>query len=120
MSNVAPVWPGPRLLVPMACDVLLFGKPDQQSSGYWGNTQTNYQNLYMGADAGPLPFSTASRPSPGAHLMWTLPSTLRHGNQSTITGDVDFPLVPNRWLVMRIAYPNDDSAPALTAAIINS
>jgi hypothetical protein len=120
MSNVAPVWPGPRLLVPMACDVLLFGLPDQQSVGNWANTQTNYQNLYMGADAGPLPFSTTNRPAPGAHLMWTLPSTLRHGIQSTTTGEMNFPLAPNRWLVMRIAYPNNASAPTLTAAVINS
>lgn len=119
-SLKSPLWPGPRLIVPMACDVLLFGKPDQASTGLWAGTQTSYLNLYQGSDPGPVPFATASRPAVGAHLMWTLPSTLRHGVQDATSGEVNFPLAPNRWLVMRIAYGADGAVPTISAGVINS
>jgi len=119
-ASVSPVWPGPRLIVPTACDVLLFGKPDHDSTGIWAGTQTNYQNLFQGSEPGPLPFGTSPRPAVGAHLMWTLPNTLRHGVQDADTGEVSFPVVPNRWLVVRIAYGADGAAPALSAGVVNS
>ncbi|VAW74537.1 hypothetical protein MNBD_GAMMA12-225 [hydrothermal vent metagenome] len=118
--TTAPVWPGPRILVPMACDLLLFGTPDNRSAGYWAATQTNYQSLYMGGDPEPLPFNSVPRPAVGAHLMWTLPYRLRHGIQDTSTGSVDFPIAPNRWLIMRLAYPANGGPPSLTASIVNS
>jgi hypothetical protein len=59
-TGKAPVWPGPRLIVPMAVDCLLVGKPDIQG-GNWARTGFNYQNLSLGLgdDAAP-PFTHVS------------------------------------------------------------
>jgi hypothetical protein len=121
MTDTAGVWAGPCLLAPMACDVLLIGQNDEQSASLWASTFTNYYNLYMGADPGPTPFQTADQVLPiGAHLMWTLPSALRHGVQDPNTGVVTFPNAPNRWLVVRIMYPTGGGAPVLSAGVVNS
>ncbi len=37
----------------------------------------------------------------GIYLHWTLPYALRTGAQQNATGVTDYPLVPNRWLVVR-------------------
>jgi hypothetical protein len=50
-------------------------------------------------------------PAIGAHLRWTLPAALRRGVQTpapaggvqTEVGDVTYPPVPNRWLIVRLA-----------------
>ncbi|MFJ6617669.1 hypothetical protein ACIQOW_08865 [Kitasatospora sp. NPDC091335] len=39
----------------------------------------------------------------GVHLHWALPRGPRHGVQDPATGEVDYPLVPNRWLVTRFS-----------------
>ncbi|MFE7403760.1 hypothetical protein [Streptomyces sp. NPDC057557] len=39
----------------------------------------------------------------GIHLQWQLPEALTHGDPDT--GEVTFPLVPNRWLVVRYHGP---------------
>ena len=37
----------------------------------------------------------------GVHLHWVLPAALRHGVHDKVTNSLQFPLVPNRWLVVR-------------------
>src|SRR5579863_1121226 len=37
----------------------------------------------------------------GIHLHWALPAALTHGIQSR-TGEIEFPPVPNRWVVLRV------------------
>ncbi|EGL18271.1 MULTISPECIES: hypothetical protein [unclassified Paenibacillus] len=37
----------------------------------------------------------------GVYVHWTLPDALKHGVQDPVTRRVEFPLVPNRWLVVR-------------------
>jgi len=116
----SPVWPGPSLLVPLTVDVLLMGDPD--ASTKFADTHTNYYNLwkFQTPDAAE-PFSTATPPATGAHLMWSLPFSLRQGEQvqeGDDAGELDFPLVPNRWVVTRIDY--SQSPPALTAWVLQS
>ena len=133
----APVWPGPRLIVPMAVDCLLIGAPDIQGSS-WAQTVMNYQALALGlGDGAPLPFSEvgdADKPQVGAHLAWTLPYALRRGAASDGTGTAGgdragasdeagqprFPPIPNRWLVLRAQYDAAGGAPQLTAWVIVS
>jgi hypothetical protein len=50
--------------------------------------------------------------APGVHLHWQLPAALTHGEQ--VGGDVEFPAVPDRWLLLRVAP--DDSPPEWTRA----
>jgi hypothetical protein len=126
MSNVpsnaifSPVWPGPSLLVPMTVDCLLVGSPDR-TGATWAQTGNNYYNMWFRLlpDTPPplQPKSDADAPLAGAHLMWTLPYALRHGQQQQEgknAGGVDFPTVPNRWLVLRTQYGATGDLPNLT------
>ncbi|MEM6273156.1 MAG: hypothetical protein AAF998_27340 [Bacteroidota bacterium] len=50
-----------------------------------------------------------SRPNVnGVYLHWTLPRALRSGQQNPLTGEAEYPLLPNRWLVLRYSGPTDD------------
>ncbi len=125
MSDGAPVWPGPSLLVPITVDCLLVGEPDR--TGTWAVTRINYQNLAkrLVPDAAPpfAPKPAAELLPAGAHLIWTLPFSLRHGQQQVSDGSVVFPTVPNRWLVVRAAYDiagSPPAAPVLTAFAIEA
>ena len=129
MANASikmPVWPGPRVMVPMATDILLVGNPDLTTD--YANTQNNYNTLYLyPGKAIPAPFET-KKLSVGAHIMWTLPYALRRGAQPDKSStEIDFPLVPNRWLITRFKYPEggEDSGgtvtpPEVTAYIVQS
>ncbi|MBL6449582.1 hypothetical protein JMN32_24945 [Fulvivirga sp. 29W222] len=122
MSKKSPVWPGPSLLIPIPTDVLLIGQGDVNAQSTWANLKNDYYGLWMfGSTAQPAPFSKGSCPPVGAHLMWTLPNSLRQGKQQTTEGaPVDFPLVPNRWLITRFGYSSAGEAPGSTPTIVQS
>lgn len=42
-----------------------------------------------------------STPDPGIHLHWSLPKAYTRGVQNNKTGEIAFPMLPNRWLVTR-------------------
>lgn len=110
-------------MVPMTVDCLLVGNPDQQS--VWAITNMNYSRLALGLlpDAPPPLTRNPTPPNPGAHLMWTLPYALRSGKQiqsGASAGNVQFPSVPNRWMVLRLAYGAPGTAPVLTAGVVQS
>ncbi|MEU6709131.1 hypothetical protein [Streptomyces wuyuanensis] len=68
--------------------------------------------------------------SPGVYVHWHLPRALRTGRMPKPTGTatvapvldsgIDFPLVPNRWLVVRYATRVHDEKPTVTGWIIES
>jgi hypothetical protein len=119
----SPVWPGPRLLVPMAMDVLLIGQIDVDSKTVWARTRNRYEALYSGVDGTPPPFTEKDCPPVGAHLLWTIPYRLRQGEQipegKPGAGGVLFPRVPDRWVVLRVYYPDQGDA-QVTAAVLES
>jgi hypothetical protein len=124
-QNLAPVWPGPCLTVPITVDCLLVGVPDQSST--WAATAVNYVNLKAGLPALSSPFAPGTPPPTGAHVMWTIPFALRHGHQKQDDpnkGALLFPYVPNRWLVTRTYYgapgASPPPAPQLVATVIQS
>ena len=43
---------------------------------------------------------------PGVHLHWSLPKAYTHGVQDEVTGAVNYPVLPNRWLVIRFFKDN--------------
>ncbi|SFU19101.1 hypothetical protein SAMN04489724_0100 [Algoriphagus locisalis] len=122
MSNKSAVWPGPSLLIPIPTDVLLIGQGDVNAQTTWANLKNNYYALWRyGKTAQPDPFSKGSCPPVGAHLMWTLPNSLRQGKQQSTEGaPVVFPLVPNRWLITRFGYSGPGIAPDSTPTIVQS
>lgn len=66
----------------------------------------NFQNLATFTSPEPQPFGGGVTDFSkhdyyqGIYLHWKLPAALRHGTQQA-DGDIKFPLVPNRWLVIR-------------------
>ena len=71
----------------------------------------NYAQLKNYASPSPAPFANSAGSdfasktiNQGVYLLWTLPKALRHGQQNA-SGSLDFPLVPNRWLVVRVFRP---------------
>lgn len=69
----------------------------------------NYENVPNFLTPAPTPFDhSAGQPSKGVHLHWEIPAALRQGNQATETGPIEFPHVPNRWLVLRY-WPGQSS-----------
>lgn len=115
LSAKNPLWPGPRLLVPITLDILLIGK----RTGAWADLSLKYSDLFKGGDATQGPFATKDPPESGAHLLWTLPYALRSGQQQD-SGEVVFPLVPNRWIILRSYTAKLGQPPTLTAGVLQS
>ncbi|CQR59530.1 hypothetical protein [Streptomyces leeuwenhoekii] len=82
---------------------------------------TNFKEIGKGVPPEPVPFSSAEewtgRESRlGVYLQWELPAALTRGRHDEEEGVGDFPLVPNRWLVVR----HTESSRALKAWIVES
>ncbi|MEV4180614.1 hypothetical protein AB0J28_04105 [Streptosporangium canum] len=96
----------PTLVVPVGLDALMVNTALQRRDGFrtW---QHNYQALddYMSPepDEGDRQSNKKVHNHTGVHLHWTLPRGLRHGVQDPTSEKVRYPLVPNRWLVVRFS-----------------
>ncbi|MFD3553814.1 hypothetical protein ACFWWA_17155 [Streptomyces goshikiensis] len=82
---------------------------------------TNFKNIGEGIPPEPVPFSspeewTGREDRLGVYLQWELPAALTRGRHDEEEGVGDFPLVPNRWLVVR----HSDSTRTLKAWIVES
>jgi hypothetical protein len=88
------------LLVPMQVDALVLNQEASVATPFL-RFQMEYDNLSAFNTPEPPPFD-ANLPQPGAgiYLHWTLPKSLRHGIHKE-DGTTEFPLVPNRWLLVR-------------------
>lgn len=105
------------LLVPVVIKALVVNDQVRKGENFqrWS---MNYTNVSTYTSPEPQPFSGNANDFPanpannGVYLLWRLPDALRHGHQAPSTqedaagnvvsvGIVDFPLVPNRWLVVR-------------------
>ncbi len=101
-----PLWPGPRLLVPMFADAMLVGKNNQ--FGNWAAVRVQYDKLPF-ENPVPGPFGNAAAPPGlGVHLQWTLPSAMRQGVTSP-DGKTVFPQIPDRWVITRTFLTGDTS-----------
>lgn len=102
------------LLVPVSIKALVVNDAVRKGQNFqrWS---MNYGNLNDFTSPEPQPFSgnandfSSNPDNNGVYLHWTLPDALRHGvetggaraQQPASAGVIDFPLVPNRWLVVR-------------------
>ena len=57
---------------------------------------------------------------PGVHLHWSLPRAYTHGVQNRSNGAVEFPALPNRWLVIRYLKDNAKNKTQLRLWILES
>lgn len=90
------------LLVPMHLDAMVLNKMAEVTTPFL-RFQMDYSKLSAFESPEPPPFAGASsaQPAAGIYLHWTLPKALRHGIHKD-DGSTEFPLVPNRWLVVRM------------------
>jgi hypothetical protein len=90
------------LLVPVHLDAWVVDSANRQSLAWY---YANYDNLSSFISTMPDAFniSDASSPDLGVHLHWALPDALTHGKkpEGKANAPVEFPLAPNRWLVVR-------------------
>jgi len=77
----------------------------------------NYSALAGYTSPEPAPFTgldatwASSAANDGVYLQWTLPTALRRGDHDAATQTTDYPLAPNRWLVVRTWGPPAPSTP---------
>ena len=93
------LWAGPCLLVPITVEALVVTIPGQLLA--WQYDANNYTEMKRFGGIEPLPFAnTTKSPPTGVTLHWTLPDAVTHGVEGS-EGDIEYPPVPNRWLVAR-------------------
>lgn len=116
------------LIVPMTVEAFVVN--DHVRSGTFVRTQMQYNPMILQlASAQPgirdndtnftAPGTNWSTYYNGVYLKWRLPRFFTQGTQDNVQGKTHFPLVPNRWLVVRYSGQNLDSRGA-AAWIIES
>lgn len=108
------------LLVPVQLQALQVN-PTVRAQGFQRWTM-DYSALAAFGSPEPAPFAGldpywATNPAnDGIHLQWTLPAALRRGVHDAATGATEYPLVPNRWVVVRLFRPVGAAAGARLSA----
>jgi hypothetical protein len=93
---------GSVLLVPMHIDALVINR-QITAAGLYNRWRFDYSqmNQYESPMLPPFDDQKTAPPSMGVYLHWALPDGLTHGVENE-KGSIEFPLVPNRWLVVRL------------------
>ncbi|HUI30575.1 MAG TPA: hypothetical protein VLX91_10190 [Candidatus Acidoferrales bacterium] len=106
MSRPIPSSDSNSLLVPIHLDAWSVDSQNQQNLAWYYADFTKLAKFQS-----PMPeafdISDASKPEIGVHLHWALPDALTHGTD-TGSGQLNFPYVPNRWLVARFNTTKDN------------
>ncbi|GHC60031.1 hypothetical protein [Streptomyces cinnamoneus] len=104
------------LIVPVQVDALLVNKR-VRANETWRRWYADFEVLKDRQPPEPDPFQSAAsgKPDHGIHLQWLVPDALRRGRQDGPAGKVEFPYVPNRWLVVRYSRPADRPGQTPTA-----
>jgi hypothetical protein len=116
------------LLVPMCLEALVVGDKGPQQTDWIDQTpafsRINLQNVQgLGREIVPRLFDARFEPyPPGVHLHWALPAAFTHARppSDTSTAAPQFPLVPNRWFVLRLHTAGPGEALATRAWIVES
>jgi hypothetical protein len=99
-----------HLLVPIALEALVVNENDFRNTK-WSIIHKQYGNLDKYEPIEPPPFAEGNnRPQIGVTLHWALPDALTHGKPDA-GGKLTFPLIPNRWLVLRTGAAGGQSLP---------
>lgn len=96
-SNTQFLWDSPSLLVPVDVEALVVSSSSLNLP--WACNAYNYNNTNKFEDIRPSMFQ-GTKPEIGVALHWALPDGLTHGVQDG-NEEINYPLVPNRWLVVR-------------------
>ncbi len=97
-----------RILVPI--DVQAFVVPDT------GGEPTV---ALTGDSRDPEPFAASTLRPAGVHLHWAMPDSLLNGRDGD-AGDVVFPMLPDRWTVVRVLFPNGQRQAVVSGWVIDA
>jgi hypothetical protein len=109
----------PRVMVPVQLDVLMV----REEGGTWAQTAMAVPDPGSEPSAPTLlpdPFSERAPRPTGAYLHWALPDALTGGSGTAHGGDVSFPPIPDRWLIVRLSTPQPGARRAVTAWVLES
>ncbi|WP_417670323.1 hypothetical protein [Roseibium sp.] len=111
--------PTSPIIVPIHLDALVVNQGVAARDGAFRYWPYNYQALKSFKSPEPEAFAsqTGGTPDEGIYLHWTLPRALRSGTQASNGSGVTYPLVPNRWLIVRT---HGDTSRTATAWVIES
>ncbi|MEU8547167.1 hypothetical protein AB0C81_09205 [Streptomyces roseoverticillatus] len=111
------------LIVPVQVDALLVNRRVRDNET-WRRWYADFEELEDRKPPEPDPFQSAAsgKPDHGIHLQWLVPDALRRGRQDGPAGRVQFPFVPNRWLVVRYSRPTGQPgrAPSAVGWVVDS
>lgn len=99
------------LYVPINVEALVVNEKEKKSheflrEGVPYNNVENFIPVHTNENT-PQPLTTEKM---GVYLHWNLPAALCEGQQNNETGETTFPLIPNRWLLIRINGKDDKRA----------
>ncbi|QIS14049.1 hypothetical protein [Nocardia arthritidis] len=109
------------LIVPMELEVLVVNDRVRETVPFqrW---RANFRSLDDNLSPEPEPFTNnedmTDPAADGVYLQWQLPHALRRGQHDPASGKTTFPLVPNRWLVLRYSGPQNSRT--ATAWVVES
>jgi hypothetical protein len=118
-TGTAGPWAGPALLVPVTVDALVLSQLAFNDSWSW--ITPNYRfaqrflsqtGLFQNEPPQVIDPTGDMGQIPGVLVRWALPDGLTYGSADPATGEISFPAIPNRWLVLRQV----PGSPAETAA----
>jgi hypothetical protein len=95
-----------RLLVPVDIEALVV-PPQGTGETQWMDLKPDFRkikaNRFLGQDLQKRLQTNIKKRlhKPGVHLHWALPDGLAHGVAADKDEELEFPLIPNRWLIVR-------------------
>ena len=115
MSNHSEIDPNQRhLLVPINIEALVCGK--NAATTDWVDLKPEFRgipfNQFLGRQMEAEPCAGTSPDlyaEPGIFLHWALPDGLTHGVAGDTGGQPEFPLIPNRWLIVRLMDAGEEN-----------
>ncbi|UKY48519.1 hypothetical protein [Streptomyces inhibens] len=91
----------PDLIVPVQLHALVVNETVKEGNAFM-RWQPNFAKMLANKTAAePAPSKDTEGIATGVHVQWQLPEALTSGHYDPDTGETTFPLVPNRWLVVR-------------------
>lgn len=96
-------------LEPMFVDACIMGWPKSNERN--AKVKLNYRSLIKNPAGEKLEsgyFAGVGSMEPGIHLHWILPDQYTHGIQKEEQGEMIYPVVPNRWMITRLSYVDDE------------
>jgi hypothetical protein len=114
------LWTGPALLVPITVDALVLPQASYGQPWSWLAPNYGFVRLFrvpsrLFQNVAPAPIDPVGNQGalPGVVVRWALPDALTAGGTAdSTTGQVPFPPVPNRWLVLRRVPGSSDATAA--------